>query len=55
MGKKNDGRMIHKVATKSWWSGRVTAPCGASAEGGTWERTGWLTSGPRCPICYPRK
>lgn len=41
--------VIHTRATKSFWSGRVTALCGATAEAGQYE-TLWFSS-PTCPAC----
>jgi hypothetical protein len=41
----------HIKATKSWWSGRITALCGWTREPGDYERVGWFSSLPVCPDC----
>jgi hypothetical protein len=46
--------VIHRTAKKSFWSGRITALCGATEEAGQYETTKWrLTKlpGQPCPAC----
>ncbi|MCR3719921.1 MULTISPECIES: hypothetical protein [Prauserella salsuginis group] len=53
MGKKNQP-LVHLKKHKSWWSGRITALCGATAEAGEYETETWRLfklPGPRCPAC----
>jgi hypothetical protein len=52
MGKNKD--IIHTTAKRSWWDGRITAVCGATAESGDYQTDTWTLfgfSGPRCPAC----
>ncbi|MEU3272547.1 hypothetical protein ABZ639_17035 [Saccharomonospora sp. NPDC006951] len=53
MGKKDQG-IKHRMAKKSWWSGRVTALCGHTAEAGEYETSTWRLfplPGTWCPAC----
>lgn len=53
MAKKNLP-VVHATAKKSWWNGRITALCGATAEAGAYETDTWRVfplPGPRCPAC----
>jgi hypothetical protein len=46
--------VVHRIAKKSWWSGRVTALCGHTAEAGKYQTSTWTLfglSGPQCPAC----
>lgn len=46
--------VVHETAKKSWWSGRITALCGATAEAGTYETDTFrlfALPGPKCPDC----
>ena len=42
--------VVHATEKKSFWSGRITALCGLTAEAGTYT-TLWFSSGPTCPSC----
>lgn len=53
MGKKNEP-LVHVQAHKSWWSGRVTALCGATEEAGRYQTDTWRLfplPGKHCPTC----
>lgn len=46
--------VVHETARKSWWSGRITALCGATAEAGEYETSTWTLfglPGTKCPVC----
>lgn len=50
--------VVHVIAKRSLWSGRVTALCGVTAEAGTYETDTWRLfklKGPRCPVCEAMK
>ncbi|HJQ48293.1 MAG TPA: hypothetical protein VJ870_18520 [Amycolatopsis sp.] len=52
MGRNDE--LVHEIAKKSWWSGRITALCGATAEAGTYETSTWRLfglPGKKCPAC----
>jgi hypothetical protein len=52
MGKTKS--LVHRIAKKSWWSGRITALCGHTAEAGTYETSTWRLfglPGMKCPAC----
>ncbi|PXY23716.1 hypothetical protein BAY59_29180 [Prauserella coralliicola] len=54
---KNKG-LVHITAKKSWWSGRIYALCGATAEQGNYVTDTWrLTKlpGRPCPACQQVK
>lgn len=53
MGKKNQ-QLVHIQAKKSWWSGRITALCGATEEPGRYQTDTWRLfplPGKACPSC----
>lgn len=53
MGRKS-APVVHETAKRSWWSGRITALCGATAEAGEYQTSTWTVfglSGPKCPAC----
>ncbi|QRP47230.1 hypothetical protein [Amycolatopsis sp. FDAARGOS 1241] len=53
MGKKV-APLVHRIAKKSWWSGRITALCGATEEAGNYETSTWRLfklPGQPCPVC----
>ncbi len=53
-----NANVIHLTKSRSWWTGRITALCGATEQAGRYETDTWRLiplRGQRCPACQQIK